>query len=49
MDKGKMPVVTKEARELWYSNAQTKIKAAAGMGEGGESDGSKADETSQKV
>lgn len=49
MDKGKMPVVSKEARELWYSNAQTKIKAAAGMGEGGESDGSKADETSQKV
>ena len=48
MDKGKMPVVSKEARELWYSNAQTKIKAAAGI-EGGESDGSKADETSQKV
>ena len=49
MDKGKMPVVSKEARELWYSNAQSKIKAAAGMGEGGESDGSKTDETSQKV
>lgn len=49
MDKGKMPVVSKEARELWYSNAQTKIKAAAGMGEGGESDGNKTDETSQKV
>ena len=48
MDKGKMPVVTKEARELWYSNAQAKIKAAAGIEES-ESDVGKINETAQKV
>ena len=48
MDNGKMPIVTKEARELWYSNAQTKIKAAAGIEES-ESDVGKINETAQKV
>lgn len=40
LDKGKMPVVSKEARHLWYDNAQAKIKAAAGIEEGGEPDAS---------
>jgi FtsZ-binding cell division protein ZapB len=49
MDKGKMPVVSKEARQIWYENAQTKIKAAAGIEDKENGDGNKTDETSQKV
>jgi hypothetical protein len=49
MDKGKMPMLSKEARQIWYENAQANIKAAAGFSEGGESDGSETDETAQKV
>jgi peptidoglycan hydrolase CwlO-like protein len=48
MDQGKMPVMSKDARQIWYENSQMKIKAAAGKDkENG--DGSKTDETSQKV
>jgi hypothetical protein len=48
MDKGKMPVVTKEARRIWYENAQSKIKAAAGVEESDENDG-ETDEIETKV
>ena len=49
MDKGKMPMLSKEAKQIWYENAQANIKAAAGLSEGGESNGSETDETAQKV
>lgn len=49
MDKGKMPMLSKEAKQIWYGNMQANIKAAAGFGEGGESNGSETDETAQKV
>ena len=49
MDNGKLPLMSKEAKLIWYENAQKKIKAAAGIGEGGESDGSKASKTAPKI
>ena len=43
LDKGKMPVVSSEAKKIWYENFQSKIKAT--IGEGGEPDA----ETSEEV
>jgi hypothetical protein len=43
LDKGKMPVVSKEARKIWYDNFQSRVKAATV--EGGDSDA----EASKKV
>ena len=40
MSKGKMPIVSEEAKQIWYDHMQTKIKAAAGIQEGGEPDAS---------
>ena len=48
MDKGKMPVVSKEARQIWYENAQAKIKAAASIEEENV-DADKVDKTVQTV
>ena len=48
MDKGKMPVVSKEARQIWYENAQAKIKAAASIKEENV-DADKVDKTVQTV
>lgn len=49
MDNGKMPVMSKDARQIWYATSQTKIKAAAGIEDKENGDGNKTDETSQKV
>ena len=40
LDKGKLPLVSSEAKKMWYDNAQARIKAAAGIQEGGEPDAS---------
>ena len=48
MDHGKMPVVSKEARQMWYENSQAKIKAAASIKEANV-DADKVDKTVQTV